>query len=540
MNNKQIICEYVSDITFSPIAKSIKNQTALDIKFIDCGISQHIQRLTLVSENEQPQVLIIHCSYDYFYKEAISTDQKNIGQELLDLIRIYLEKDNAPWIVINTVEATSDSLVGIKRMQILSKYYEFNHKLTILAQKYKKIRLVDIASTISNLGNVKAISLKNSIVMKLPYRKEAVEEIGREYSKIINEIYKTRKKLLVLDADNTLWGGVVGEDGKEGINIDQFNYPGVIYWKFQEQLIKIKESGVVLALVSKNNENDVVEAFESLDMPLRLDDFTIRKINWSDKGSNINEIAEALNLGLESFVFIDDNIFEIEQVKHSYPEVSCYLFPSLVPDEGLKLLNKISGLSAWAITKEDLDKTKMYAEEAQRLLVKSNAKNLSDYLESLSLKIEYGVNRLSQLTRVTQLINKTNQFNLTTRRYTEPEVETMMNKNIVYDFRVSDRFGEMGIVGVGIVKESKIDLLLMSCRALGREVESTMLKIICDGNNSGILYSEYVKSKKNQMVSKFYEMNGFDIIDVDGENISYRLNQGPKPLFNIAIKEIKE
>jgi FkbH-like protein len=527
--------EYVSDITFAPLAKSISSGLNLEVSIRGYDISQQIQRLKSEVVDNSVDVLIIHCTPDFYCNRDDGRINFNLVDTLIDSIKQYLSKTNAPWVIINTVEYIGHSFIGIEGAQRLREFHELNARITMLASTQHKLRLIDIGSILATLGLKTAKNEKNNYIMKLPYRGGAIQEIAAGYALLIEDIYKTRKKVLVLDADNTLWGGVVGEDGCSGIKIDPVNYPGAAYWNFQKKIKELKEAGIVLALVSKNNDDDIVEVFNLIKMPLELNDFTIRRVNWNSKSNNISEIANALNLGLDSFIFIDDNIFEIEQVRSALPDVLCCQYPVQQPEEAVDLVKNIRGLSTWRITNEDALKTKMYADEAVRLQLRSNSNSLQEYLQTLDLNLEYGLNRKSEIVRITQLINKTNQFNLTTRRYSENEVDAIMNSDEVYDFRVVDKFGDMGIVGVCIVKKSNIDTFLMSCRALGREVESTMLKIICKNRK---LTAEYIFSNKNQMVSTFYEKNGFKIINHNSQMVKYEFDEGPKPKFEIKLKEV--
>lgn len=536
MTPNPIKIEFVSDITFDPIAKGIKKKCKFDSELLACDISQHIQRMTMPTNDEEPQVMIFHCTRE-FYLQRIG-DGAELGSIFFEALKSFLSRENGPWVILNTVEVFDHSLVGIERTKLLERLYLLNAQLAGLTATYSKLRIVDTAASLAELGYEKSYNRKSDLVMKLPYRLDAINSLASAYACILEEIFLSRKKVLALDADNTLWSGILGEDGVEGIKIDPINYPGVAYWRFQEQLKAAKNSGLVLALVSKNNYKDVVEVFNKLNMPLRLDDFAVQQVNWSPKSENISLIAESLNLGLDSIVFIDDNPFEIEQVRHAIPTIDCYQFPVSAPENGLSLLHSIDNLSTWQLTSEDKAKTALYAQEVQRKAAQSKAQTLEAYLKSLDLRLEYGINRKSELTRISQLTNKTNQFNLTTKRYSELDIENLMREHKVYDFRIVDRYGDMGIVGICILKDQHIDTFLMSCRALGREVESTMLKIICDTNVNKRLTAEYVKSSKNQMVESFYINNGFELEkEVDGVK-RFKLHGGPTPLFAIQILQV--
>lgn len=533
---KSITIEWVSDITFAPIAKGIAKLSRIAFDWVPLPIEHQMQRLLEGGQAGAAHVLLVHSSRGYYMRTL-----KN-GREGLDTfvnaLQVAVARDDGPWVLINTLEVYAEGLVGLERMRSLALQYELNQRLVELSLQHPKLRLVETAGTLAQIGLQNALSPKSDLVMKLPYRRDAIDALAGTYVRVIEELFLPRKKVLALDADNTLWGGVLGEDGLAGIKIDPVSYPGAAFWRFQEQLKAAKQSGLVLALVSKNNDGDVLEAFEKVRMPLTLADFATRRVNWLTKSDNIQAIAAELNLGLESIVLIDDNIFELEQVRHALPKVDCYQFPSASPEDGLKLFASISDLTAWHLAAEDLVKSQLYADEALRAQARSASATLDDYLRSLELRVEYGVNRQSQLVRISQLTNKTNQFNLTTRRYTESDVEELMRQHKVYDFRVVDKYGDMGIVGVCIVKGRHIDTFLMSCRALGREVETTMLKVVCDREGTDGLTAEFIRSEKNQMVEKFYEKNGFELTKESSGARLFSAAGGPAPDCAVEVYEV--
>ena len=241
-------------------------------------------------------------------------------------------------------------------------------------------------------------------------------------------------------------------------------------------------------------------------------------------------------MGLDALVFIDDNQFEISEVQHSLPMVDSYRFDGKFPDVALKMLATCRGLSTWSVTDEDLRKSEHYEEERQRKNLLASTVSLEEYLRTLDIKIKVGINRFEQIPRISQLTNKTNQFNLTSNRYSELDIEELMKIGKVYDFRVIDKFGDMGIVGVVILYEDAIDTFLLSCRALGREVENSMLKFVCNENNMLNITSKYKKTKKNIMVENFFEENGFELNSIEEDTKFYIIAGGPKPKFEVKIE----
>ncbi len=374
--------------------------------------------------------------------------------------------------------------------------------------------MINIYKLIQKEGIDNLINQKNRFLFQTPFSKEGFRVVANEIKRKIELFFTKRKKVLVLDADNTLWGGIVGEDGVEGIKCDE-NYPGILYKRFQEQLKEISDSGIVLTLVSKNNFDDVKEVFDKRKMPLKWEDFLIKKINWTPKSQNIKEIASEINVGLDSLLFIDDNPFEIEEVKESIGVDGILLTQENI----LEILDDIR-LKAITITKEDRAKLEQYKSEQKRAEVFSKVDSIDDFIASLNIQINYWINNKNQLKRITQLINKTNQFNLTTRRYTESEVEQMMQKDKVFSFQVEDKFGDMGIVSVVIVKDGEIDTFLMSCRVLGRKIEEQIMKIVLE-NSSLPLKARYIKSPKNAQVKELYERLGFRLLSQNESEKEY-------------------
>jgi len=327
------------------------------------------------------------------------------------------------------------------------------------------------------------------------------------------------RKCLVLDLDHTLWGGVVGDDGVEGLVLGQGSALGEAYLAFQDYVRALSERGVILAVCSKNDPDVARSPFEvHPEMRLKLSDISCFIANWNDKAANIRTIAKELNIGLDALVFADDNPFERELVRKELPMVAV---PELPDDPALyaECLAQSGYFEAIAITAEDRARTKQYQANRERALLQEQATDLDSYLRSLEMRLLWRRFDTVGLQRVTQLINKTNQFNLTTRRYTEEEVRMMMqDPNIVgLQFRLLDRLGDNGIIAVliGRLQENGdlyLDTWLMSCRVLGRGVEEATLNVLAsEANRLGArrLLGEYRPSSRNGMVAEHYPRLGF-------------------------------
>ena len=322
----------------------------------------------------------------------------------------------------------------------------------------------------------------------------------------------------MLDCDNTLWGGIIGEDGLEGIEIGT-EYPGSAFRDFQRLLLHWRKQGIFIALLSKNNEADVWEVFNNHNaMLLKRTDISAWQINWLPKAENMALIANALNIGLDSLVFVDDNPMEISYMQQAQPEVISILLPE-DPADILSTLQKVTLFDRLEVTEEDLARVDMMRAELDREELGAKMSK-EKFLETLDLKIEFFQAGPDELGRVTQLINKTNQFNLTTIRKTLDEVRALANSpnHRVYALRVTDNFGEYGLTGAILIDISAdrqtwtISNLLLSCRVLGRGVEAGMLaSLAADAATEGAVefIATFIPTKKNAPASTFLPDCGF-------------------------------
>jgi FkbH-like protein len=319
-------------------------------------------------------------------------------------------------------------------------------------------------------------------------------------------------KVIAVDCDNTLWGGVIGEDGIDKIGLGE-DFPGRVYRKFQFDLLNLKNCGFILCLLSKNNLSDVKNVFENHDgMVLRWEDFAAFRINWSRKSQNLAEIAQELNLGIDSFIFIDDSSVEIAEMQEILPSVQCIQVPEELEDfpaifQNFNLLNPIS------VTVEDLKRSNMISVEKQRASMMAEA-NLEDFLNQLNLELTLSILKPHDLERVSQLVNKTNQFNFTTKRFSVSEISSFLDSSnkVAVTGRLKDRFGEYGLVGVIFLedvntKNLRVSNCLVSCRALGRGMELPFFIKSIDKfvRPNQIVSVEKVESNKNSPAMQFLE-----------------------------------
>lgn len=337
------------------------------------------------------------------------------------------------------------------------------------------------------------------------------------------------RKCLVLDLDNTLWGGVVGEEGVAGLKIGG-GFPGNLYAELQKEIHALRERGVTLAIVSKNNGADVWEVFSRRpEMLLKRADFSAHRINWQDKATNLRELATELNLGLDSFVVLDDNPVERDWIGEALPEVD--VCPADDPLEMVRWLVTCRRFDTLAVTREDALRAQSYAAAGERSRLATSSASLDEYLAGLDTQVEVGCNIGAQTARVAQLTQKTNQFNLTTRRYTEMEIqERLQNPSWrVFWCACRDRFADEGVIGVVLVEiqadEWRLDTLLMSCRVLGRGVEKALLGTVCqqaDEAGATSVLGEYLRTAKNAQTESFYESCGFTVVEKSPNRSAWR------------------
>jgi len=453
-----------------------------------------------------------------------------IQAELKSLFELLEERTSAT-IVLNTFIAPLHPELGIAlsadRSDTVSQVAALNRFIVeFVRERAPRFCLADWDHYLRLVGAKEALDHRCRYLWKAPFRKAFLNVYAQHLSRIVRALKGRTKKCLVLDCDNTLWGGIVGEDGLEGIKLDRNEYPGKAFHDFQENLLHLSQRGVLIALCSKNNEADVLEVLDKHQWSrLKRSHLAAWRINWRDKAANIVELAEELNLGLDSFVFVDDNPAECELVRKVLPEVTVlqvpdklFELPSLLLEQGL--------FDTLRLTDEDAQRTALYQLEAGRKAARGAFSSIEEYLSSLETVATIHRIRPSEIGRVAQLTQKTNQFNLTTRRYSEQDVQDFAKRPdaAVFSLSVQDRFGDLGLVGVMILERNggvgKIDTLLMSCRALGRRLENAMVVQCLDVMEAAwdvqTWEAEYIPTRKNMQVADFWPANGF--IETCAEN----------------------
>jgi FkbH-like protein len=399
----------------------------------------------------------------------------------------------------------------------------FNAVLREEAAACPNVRLIDSDDIIRAVGHGNAFDWRFYYRNKAPYSGAYLNEMARRIAASVRGFGAHFYKVLVVDCDNTLWGGVIGEDLLGGIKLGPYDYPGNIFWRVQHEIANLERNGVLVCLCTKNNPADVDEVLQQHpDMVLREQHIVLRKVNWEDKPSNLRALAQELNVGLDSMVFLDDSSFECEAVRQQLPMVKVVQVPTNLADYP-RLLRELKELFlAGGVAADSRAKTEQYRQRSAALEAQAQFGSQEEYLASLQLQVALQRNDRAHGGRISELSQKSNQFNLTTQRYSVAEIEQLMDdpQAAVYSLAVSDRFGAAGLTGVATVRYqgalARIENFLMSCRVIGRGVETAIWRhIVADAVAHGCseLRASYLPSAKNAQVADFYDRLGLSLIE---------------------------
>jgi FkbH-like protein len=393
-------------------------------------------------------------------------------------------------------------------------YARLNLELCEALQPRSRLAVLDLDAVVSGYGAETAWTRRAYYLSRQPWQPGLCTAIARELWRHVVATKGWARKCLVVDLDNTLWGGVVGEDGPHALKIGAGDPEGEAFADFQRAIRALKARGVVLAIASKNNADDVQEAFRVRpEMPLRLEDFAILEIGWGAKSEALRNIAATLDIGLDSLVFLDDSPAERLQVRSALPEV---VTPEMPEDPAYfaSFLRRQSWFERLAVTQDDVDKTNQYRAQAVRAVHRRAAKDLEGYLADLGTRLHVRRARPEDVARLHQLFTKTNQFNVTTRRYLTGEIEELLSSrdHVVCVASAADRYGDLGQIGL-FVLESRgddfvVDSFLLSCRALGRGIETALMNVlkslVRNSGRKGVLRARFHRTPKNSPARGFY------------------------------------
>ena len=388
-----------------------------------------------------------------------------------------------------------------------------------MAVKKKNLNICDLSSIQNTYGSNTTVSEKMFITSDSVLALDVLPEVAKSITDIILAYSGKFKKCLIVDLDNTLWGGIIGDDGIEGIEIGELGI-GKAFSKFQAWIRQLKQRGIIIAVCSKNTEQIAKEPFEKHpDMILKLNDIALFVANWNNKPDNIRYIQSVLNIGFDSMVFLDDNPFEREMVKKEIPEITVPDLPEDIADY-LPFLYQLNLFETTSFTEEDTIRNDQYREEAERVRVQYQFTNENDFLQSLQMIADIKPIDNFTLPRAAQLTQRSNQFNLRTIRYTEEKLKEIIQDKNKFTVTVSlkDKFGDYGLISLLILKKDNTDLFIdtwiMSCRVLKRNVEEFVLNEVVDiatQNNCNKISGEFIPTPKNELVKDHYKKLGFSV-----------------------------
>lgn len=443
---------------------------------------------------------------------------------VLQLLHSYRGRNAGRLVLQGCVVPDSTSLgqVGDGNLKygLVNAIKQLNRKLLDVCNTIPDCVFFDVDEIAARFGRASWRDPRLFMATRLPVAAAAFESYTHALVRTFSVLFRTPRKVLCTDLDNTLWGGVLGEDGPHGIMTGSA-FPGNCYLEYQRYLKQLAARGILLALISKNNEADVEEAFQvrSADLAVRLDTFVARKIGWNEKVEALRALASELSLGLDSFVFVDDSPVECTAIRQYLPEVAVVQAPVGKPWELVGMLSDKSFFDSATITEDDVNRPKEYEAQAQRNALLNVTTSRDEFLQSLGIVCTFMSAVHAPLARSVQLLAKTNQFNLTTRRHSSTDVEHFATSpgGQAVAVRVRDRFGDAGVVGLALVSQQGdqcvIDTLLLSCRVIGRGIETALLAFVAERAarmGSRWLIGEYIESKKNAPCADFYPMHGFE------------------------------
>ena len=513
-----IISDLVTQTTFKDLERELTT-SGVEVKHEVIG-----DLIGGVSRAGRSDYLLIHISPLLLSRRHSITSLEILLFDLVKLLENRLTFSKTP-ILINLIMDNYDYISRNEMYLIQKLILKFNMDIIELAETSLNLYPVDLQKVFRGVCFNKEVVQKNYDIMGSPYSNKLSAQVSKLYKFHFDSLSQVKKKVIVVDADNTLWGGVIGEDGADSVKIDQ-HYPGAVFFDFQKKLLALKEAGYVLCLSTKNNLSDIEEVFSMRDMPLQLSDFVVVKANWEPKSVNIKNIAFELNVGEDSLIFVDDNPFEIDEVQTHLPTVECFKFDYKQPNSSYDIFKDRTDLFKDVITAEDANKTNAYKVETLRRSEMSGVASEKDFLTSLELDITYSVNESSHISRASQMSLKTNQFNLTTRRYSEDEIAGFMAQHRVVTFSAQDKYGDLGIIGLVILLEDEIDTFLLSCRAFGRNIESYMFETAKKLLNNNVFIASFIPTKKNMLVKDFYDKCGMKVVSEHQECVTYESRKG--------------
>ncbi len=517
--------------TFSKVLKGFYVENGMQVDLIEASYD------TINSELLDPDSLFFSKNLDfillYFSPLKIrdlffrSETKTSVADECIAALRqcVDILKDRKINVLLTSIPTNLESCFGnasaLFNTSLIYQLQKFNNSLKETVRSYSNCFLLDIEHLANNVGLVNFHSEKLWSMGKMPCHPKFFPTISEEIYRIQKALKGSSKKVIVLDLDNTLWGGVIGDDGVTGISLGN-SVIGEAYKAFQYYLKSLKEKGYLLTVCSKNEYEVAIEPFRKHDeMILKENDITLFMANWEPKSTNISEMAQILNLNLDSFVFIDDNPFERNEVRSALPNVFVPEMPT-DPAEYISALDQSKFLENVVYTENDSKRSDQYKTEALRYAARSSANQLDDYLSGLNMVSRVERINESNIERAFQLILRSNQFNLRTQRVSKSELEEYSKRKdyITFCFHLSDKYGDLGLISVLILKvieeQMFIEEFVMSCRVLKRGMEAFIMNQVSKLTSElGLvnIVGEYIPTQKNKIVQYLYPDLGFQQVD---------------------------
>jgi FkbH-like protein len=518
INSVQIISNYNTDMIVRRLQKKYS-----DYFFTTTAYNQWIHFLSF--DNNSPRNLFILLDGYFLFFSEENTDPYALSDFYLGLVDKFAAKHTDSIVFISTFDINPMISSNLDRFRIQGVRDYWNNGLLRIAENRVNSVIFDFFNLISNFGRNQLYSSKSLYMQSNRLSISGIDIVSDEIIKHLDMVYKPRKKILVIDLDNTIWGGVLSEAGYLGVDYSS-NSIGKIYYDVQNIIKQIKNSGVLIAIVSKNELSEVIDALNSGRFMLTESDFVSICADWNEKSINIKKIVDEINVSLDSVVFLDDNELEREKVKMFLPEVNVADFPSeleLLPDLVVKLFNDYFKKNTF--TNDDLIRNDSYFAEKKRKTTTSQFKSIDDFIKSLGIKAQLSYAKVEQYTRISQLTKRTNQFNVTNKFYSIADLQEYSNKkNFMLIGNVTDNFGSYGDVFLIMLSidgnDLKIDNLLMSCRVIGKKIEFSFMKLIESHlANLGFetIKASYIKTRKNTPVESLFDTLNFELIEIDTE-----------------------
>ncbi len=453
-------------------------------------------------------------------ESEVETEADRAAETVIDLLTALRQRTSAH-ILVHGFERPLERALGIldarRKMGQGDAIARLNARIRAFAAGERAVTWLDYDELQSRFGRAAWFDDRKWLTARLPLSVDAMPQLAAAWWRHMAPLARPQAKVLVLDLDNTLWGGTVGEDGVAGLKLGP-DYPGAYFQSLQRAALDLARRGVLLAVASKNNEADAMEVIaKHPSMLIRPEHLATHRINWQPKPQNIIDMAKELNLGLDSFVFLDDNPAEREAVRRGCPDVTVVELPK-DPARYAECLRRVAAFERHAVLDEDRDRTRLYQEERERRDLMSGAGSLEEYLHALKVAVDIKPMTAATLARAAQLTQKTNQLNMTTRRYSEAQLEQLAREPGVgvYVLDASDRFGDNGLVGVAITRlagaVTDIDTFLLSCRVIGRGVETAFLAYLAEAaraEGAVLLSGWFLKTAKNAPAADIYKNAGF-------------------------------